>query len=161
MRRIKEVLRLKFEIGLSDRQIASICSIARSTVAEYLKRATKAGLSWPLPEDCDDDQLENRLFPDTGAIRVRSRSLPDFKTIHQELISHKSVTLQLLWEEYKESNPYGYQYSQFCDLYRGWAKKLDLVLRQPHRAGESQLGFHSGVSYPGCRRRYYEVAPVS
>jgi transposase len=148
MRRIKEVLRLKFELRMSDRQIASSCSMARSTVAEYIKRATRAGLSWPLSNEWDDSRLEDQLFSKTVPIAEQSRPQPDFKMIHDELRSRKSVTLQLLWEEYKESHPNGYQYSQFCDLYRRWAKKLDLVLRQPHRGGEKLFVDYAGETVP-------------
>ena len=144
MRRIKEVLRLKLEAGLSDREIALSCRVARSTVAEYMKRASEAGvLSWPLPKGVDDIQLEELLFKKAAGITRQERPQPDFKMIHNEL-RHKSVTLQLLWEEYKESNPAGYQYTQFCELYRAWAKKLDLVLRQPHRAGEKLFVDYAG-----------------
>jgi len=148
MRRIKEVLRLKLALGLGDREIARSCSMARSTVAEYIKRATEAGLNWPLPDDWDDGQLEDRLFPKAAMIAGHSRPQPDFKKIHKELRRNKSVTLQLLWEEYKESNPDGYQHSQFCDLYRAWAKKLDLVLRQHHRAGEKLFVDYAGQKVP-------------
>ena len=148
MRRIKEVLRMKFALGMSERQIASACSMARSTVAEYIKRATKAGVNWPLPEDQDEAQLEQRLFPKPVSIPSHARPQPDFQTIHNELRSHKSVTLQLLWEEYKKSNAAGYQYSQFCDLYRAWARKVDLVLRQPHRAGERLFVDYAGQKVP-------------
>jgi len=145
MRRIKEILRLKLQVGLSDREIALSCRVARSTVAEYIKRASEAGLLiWPLPKDLDDGQLKELLFKKTAGIARQDRPQPDFKTIHNELRRHKSVTLQLLWEEYKESNPAGYQYTQFCDLYRAWAKKLDLVLRQPHRAGEKLFVDYAG-----------------
>jgi transposase len=144
MRRIKEILRLKLDLKLSDRQIARSCHVARSTVSEYIRRATEVGLSWPLPEDLDDGQLEDRLFEKTARIAGQIRPQPDFKTIHNELRRHKSVTMQLLWEEYKQASPQGYQYSQFCDLYRAWSKKLDLVLRQPHRAGEKLFVDYAG-----------------
>jgi transposase len=148
MRRIKEVLRLKFDLELSERQIARSCSIARSTVGEYLTRAANAGLSWPVPAELDDGQLEGRLFPRIPREPGHSRPEPDFNTIHNELRRHKSVTLQLLWQEYKQANSHGYQYSQFCDLYRAWAKKLDLVLRQPHRAGEKLFVDYAGQTVP-------------
>lgn len=144
MRRIREVLRLKLGLGLTDRQVARSCSLARSTVAEYVRRAKEADLNWPLPEELDDTKLEDRLFWETTRRPPGSQSKPDFKSIHIELRNHKHVTLQLLWQEYKEANPGGYQYSQFCDLYRVWAKKLDLVLRQPHRAGEKLFVDYAG-----------------
>jgi transposase len=145
MRKIKEVLRLKLHLGMSDRQAAKSCAIARSTVRDYVRRATAAGLSWPLPEEWDEGQLEARLFLQaSGAAPVGDREQPDFKAIHSELRRHKNVTLQLLWEEYQEANPGGYQYSQFCNLYRTWAKRVDLVLRHSHRAGEKLFVDYAG-----------------
>jgi transposase len=136
MRKIREILRLKYELGLGNRQIARSCAINHSTVADYLRRAKVSGLScWPLPQDLDETVLEQRLFP-VPLPKGASRGLPDWPAIHEELQSGKQVTLQLLWQEYKQSAPDGYQYSRFCWLYQQWAGKLDLVLRQEHRAGE-------------------------
>src|SRR5436190_981588 len=133
MRKIKEVLRLKYELGLGNRQIARSCAVNHNTVADYLRRAVAANLSWPLPADVDDTALERRLFP--GRPANPTRPLPDWATIHGELRGNKHVTLQLLWEEHKQANPEGYSYSRFCELYQGWSGKLDVVLRQEHRAG--------------------------
>ena len=63
MRKVREVLRLRFDLGLRQDQIARSCSIGQATVHRYLERATAAGLSWPLPEDCDDRRLDELLFP--------------------------------------------------------------------------------------------------
>ena len=123
MRKIKEVLRLHKEIGLSERQIAKSCDISRSTVKDYLHRVQKAGLSWPLSSDLDDAQLENLLFPPLQPIPSENRGMPPMDYLYQEL-KKKSVTLQLLWCEYKQANPQGYQYSQFCKRYQSWVDKL-------------------------------------
>ena len=64
MRQIRNVLRLHFAEKLSVRDTALSLAMARSTVADYLIRARVAGLTWPLPEEMDDEQLERRLFPD-------------------------------------------------------------------------------------------------
>ncbi|GAI22326.1 unnamed protein product, partial [marine sediment metagenome] len=117
MRKIKEVLRLKWECGCSIRKIAKSCNIARSTVSEYLTRAENAGLSWPLPCDLDDSAIENLLFPVEQRQPCINRQMPTMGYLFQEL-KRKAVTLQLLWYEYKQANPDGYQYSHFCDLYR-------------------------------------------
>ena len=106
----------------------------RTTVADYLRRASVAGLSWPLPEELSEDQLENLLFPKPLSSSC-SRPLPDFVLVHQEL-KKKNVTLSLVWEEYKAIFPEGYQYSQFCELYRRWRGKLSVWMRQEHKAGE-------------------------
>src|SRR4030095_865434 len=74
----------------------------------------------------------------------REPRLPDFAAVHDELRRHKHVTLQLLWQEYKEANPDGYQYSRFCELYKRWVGKLDLILRQDYRVGEKMFVDHAG-----------------
>ncbi len=139
MRKVKEVLRLRYGLGLSLRQIARSCSISISGVGDYLQRATAAQLTWPLPDDLDDAAIEARLFPSVTNCQARGAPLPDFPRIHEELRNHRHLTLSLLWQEYKETHPEGYQYSRFCQLYRDWEKRLDVVLRQEHRAGEKTL----------------------
>ena len=147
MRKTKEVFRLKFDCQLSNRKIAESCLIARSTVAEYLFRFQQAALSWPLPEAMDDAQLEELLFPPTALPPITERPLPDWLYIHNEL-RRKGVTLNLLWQEYKAQHPTGYQYSQFCYWYRQWAKKIDPVMRQEHRAGEKLFVDYAGMTIP-------------
>jgi transposase len=134
MRRIKEVLRLKYELGLGQRQIARSCSIGQATVNDYLRRAAAASLQWPLTEEWDDDRIERELFgtrhqPSTPPSQ---RTPPDFPSIHDQLRKHRHLTLQLLWVEYRQANPDGYGYSHFCDRYQKWRRKLDVVLRQEH-----------------------------
>ena len=148
MRKIKEVLRLKFELQLKNREIARSCSIPHSTVANYLRRAGAAGLSWPLPPELDDATLEQRLLGESVRPPARDIAPPDFTSIHQELRQHRHMTLQLLWQEYKQIYPDGYQYSRFCELYHRWARQLDLVLRQEHRAGEKLFVDHAGQTVP-------------
>ena len=138
MRKIKEVLRLKHHGGLSRRQIAHSCQISRSTVGDYLDRAEKAGIGWPLPEGLTDQELEQKLFPPQLTVPGSPKPLPDFDYIYRELKAHKkfNLTLDLLWRKYKEQHLDGYQYSQFCELYRQWRGKLDYCMRQDHRGGE-------------------------
>jgi transposase len=143
MRKIKEVLRLKWAHEQSNRHIAKSCSISHSTVADYVLRAKLAGLSWPLDPDLDDAAIENLLFPAKDKKATEKRQMPDLEYLYREM-KKKSVTLQLLWYEYKQANPDGYQYSQFCNLYRQWVKKLDLTLRQEHRAGEKLFIDYAG-----------------
>jgi transposase len=143
MRKIREVFRLKFDCGLSNRQIAKSCAIARSTVADYLFRLQQAGLNWPLSHDIDDNQLEQRLYPALPALPAGQRPVVDWAYIHRQL-RHKTVTLMLLWQEYKQIYPQGYQYSQFCNLYRQWAGRIDPVMRQEHRAGEKMFVDYAG-----------------
>jgi transposase len=147
MRKVTEVARLN-ACGLSKRQIAKSCNIARSTVADYLSRLQAAGLIWPLPPDLDEDQLDTRLFrrPEVRG-RDEARPLPDWAVIHKEL-RRKAVTLNLLWQEYRETYPDGYGYSQFCVLHREWAKTLDVSMRQTHRAGEKLFVDYAGMTMP-------------
>ena len=138
MRKIKETLRLSYQFDLSRRQVARSLNVSRSTVADYLYRAQQAGIGWPLPEDLTDQELEQRLFPPQQAVPLLAKPLPDFDYIYRELKAHKkfNLTLDLLWREYKEQYPEGYQYARFCELYGRWQKKLDFCLRQDHRGGE-------------------------
>jgi transposase len=148
MRKTREILRLHFESQLSPRQIASICQVGKGSVQRYLGRLRAAGLSWPLPADLDDVALERRLFPPPPATASYDRPLPDWATIHKELKSRKNVTLQLLWEEYKQAYPEGYAYSWYCECYRQWEHRLDVVLRHEHRAGEKMFVDHAGQTVP-------------
>lgn len=145
MRKIREVLRLKFECGLTNRQIAKSTSIARSTVGDYVHRAKAANLVWPLPDDMDDSRLEQIIFDQVPHIPKDKRPPLNFSHIHQEL-KRKGVTLMLLWDEYKAENPQGYQYSQFCCLYQQWCNLLDPVMRQDHRAGEKLFVDYAGMT---------------
>ena len=156
MRKIKEVLRLKWAQGLSNRRIAASSGIGRPTVSEYLRRAEEAGLSWPLPADLDDARLERLLFPPPPDLPAQVRGIPDWRHIHQEL-RHKGVTLFLLWQEYRQNHPDGYQYSWFCEHYRAWQGKLDVVMRQDHRAGEKLFVDYAGQTVPVIDRSTGEI----
>lgn len=144
MRTTREILRLKWACQRSNREIAQSCGLARSTVADCLRRAADAGLTWPLPAELDDGTLEARLYRPPGR-PAAARPLPDWADVHQEL-RRPGVTLQLLWHEYKAVQPTGLQYSQFCVHYRQWARTLDVCLRQEHRAGEKLFVDYAGQS---------------
>ncbi len=159
VRKIREILRLKFELGLGNRQIGRSCSVPHSSVVNYLRRAQAAGLTWPLPLDLDDVSLEAKLFPVVPSIR--EIPVPDFPSMHDELLRHKHLTLELLWQEYKQTYPSGYQYSRFCELYGRWAGKLDIVLRQEHRAGERMFVDHAGQTVPVVQRDSGEAREAS
>jgi len=120
--------------------------MSRTTVREYLRRADAAELTWPLPGDLDDQALEDRLFVKPEEHRAH-RPLPDWTLIHSES-RRKSVTLSLLWDEYKTQHPDGYQYSQFCDLFRRWAGTLAIWMRHEHRAGEKLFVDYAGDGIP-------------
>jgi transposase len=145
MRKIHEVLRLEHETHLSRRQIADACGIARSTVADYLRRFDKAGLCWPEAATLDQAAIEQALFPPPVHVAEADRPLPNWSVVQQELKRNRSVTLFLLWQEYKVQHPeIGYQYSRFCDLFRHWQGKVDVVMRQEHRAGEKLFVDYAG-----------------
>lgn len=135
MRKMKEVLRLYFGVGLSKRKVARSCNISPSTAIEYIRRAELAGIGWPLPDGIDDTALQSQLFPEERSGRWLPRPDPQYEALNQEL-RKKGVTLELLWQEYKDQYPEGYEYSQFCRKYRQWEQKLDIILRQHYRAGE-------------------------
>ena len=157
MRKIREVLRLKHERGLSHRAIAQACAIGVGTVTLYLKRTAQQGLGWPLPAALDDAALEAQLFPRPAPVRDRVR--PDCAYIHREL-KRDGVTLQLLWEEHLQVHPSGYRYTQFCELYRQWVKRLRPSMRQIHRAGEKTFIDFSGKRPSLVDRRTGELRPV-
>lgn len=147
MRKTREVLRLHAECRLSRRAIARALGISPATVGDYVGRAKLANLTWPLPEDLDDERLERLLFPPQNDLPTH-RASPEWPYIHREL-HRPGVTLQLLWEEYKASHPDdGYQYSRFCDRYRAWAKSVDVTMRQHHKAGEKLFVDYAGDTLP-------------
>lgn len=148
MRQINEVLRLKFQSQLSVREIARSCGLPTSTVGDYLKRAEAAQVRWPLPADLTQEQLQSKLLsavPPPSA--PAGKELPDWEGVRRELC-RKSVTLQLLWREYRQTHPEGYGYSRFCELYQGWANTLDPVLRQVHVPGEKLFVDWAGQTVP-------------
>jgi transposase len=156
MRKIKEVLRLHFELGLGMRQVGRSLHLPHSTVRDYLERASHAGLGWPLPENLSDSQLEQRLFPPIPSLPTPDRPLPAWAEIHREL-KRKGMTLTLLWEEYRNQHPDGYQYSRFCDLYREWCGKLATSMRQIHKAGEKMFVDYAGHTLPIVDRSTGEI----
>ncbi len=148
MRKTKEVLRLKHELGLSNRQIARSCSISPETVGKVLRRAETAGITWPLPEGTSNPRLEEFLFGKKTLFSGAKRPLPDMDYIHRELRSSKIVTLQLLWEEYRSEHPNGYQLTQFCEYYSRWKKTLHPTMRLNHKAGEKMFVDWAGPTIP-------------
>jgi len=160
MRQIKEILRLKFEHQLSIREIARSCTVPASTVGDYLKRAELAGLSWPFPEEWAEEQILERLLGASDPGPEVPLALPDWAHLHEEL-RRQSVTLRLLWQEYRQTHPEGYGYSRFCELYERWAATLDPVLRQVHPPGEKMFVDWAGQTIPIYTSTDGTVAPAS
>ena len=142
MRKIREILRLRFVAGFSPRQISSSIGAALSTVQECLRRARSAELGWPLPEALDDAELEARLYPTKSVSTAQSALGLDFPLIHREL-SRPGVTRYLLWQEYKTRHPEGLQYTAFVQ-YRRWRTQSDPVMRFVHQAGEKLFVDYAG-----------------
>jgi len=154
MRNVRDVLRLT-AAGMSSRKIAASLSIGASTVIDCLHRARRAGLAWPLPDEIDDAILELRLYPPRPTTREQ-RPLPNWAEIHREL-KRPGVTLELLWQEYREQHPSGYAYSRFCDLHRAWEKRVSPTMRQTHIAGERMFVDYSGTKLQLIERTTGEV----
>jgi transposase len=144
MRKTREILRLRCGEGRSLREVALSCGTGAATVHGVIVRARVAGLTWPLPADLDDAELEARLYPPPRG--RANRPLPDFAALYREL-KRRGVTLELLWQEYRAAQgDAGYGYSRFCDLYRQWRGQLDVVMRQEHCAGEKLFVDWAGMS---------------
>jgi transposase len=163
MRKIREILRLRYDLGLRQDQIARSCNIGQSTVHRYLERFAATGVGWPPPTECDDTRLEKLLFATRRGRPAgrEDRPAPDFAALHNELQKHKHVTLQLLWEEYRAQEPGGYGYSRFCELYGAWKDTQDVVLRQEHRAGEKLFVDWAGAKIPIYHREIGAVDSAS
>ncbi len=146
MRKTREILRLLWHLGFGARKTARACQASHATVVAYSTRAEEAVLDWAQVEEMDEASLEQELFPAPSP--PPPRPLPIWSEIHLEL-KKPGVTLQLLWEEYKAEHPEdGYQYSRFCGLYRIWRRRLDLSMRQRHKAGEKLFVDYCGQTVP-------------
>lgn len=146
MRKIQDVLRLHHASGRSNREIARTVPVSPSTVADYLRRARLAGLTWPLADGLTGRAVEAALFPVQPASGV-IRPEPDWAAVHRQL-GRSGVTLDLLWPEYRELRADGYPYSAFCEHYRAFAHALPVTLRQSHAPGERLFVDYSGQTVP-------------
>ena len=156
MRQLRHLLRLRSD-GVSVRDIADLLGIARSTVQDGIGRAATAGLSWPLPADLTDDVLEGKLFARQGTKQgLRRLPEPDWSVVAVEL-KKPGVTLTILWEEYRAVHPDGYGFSRFCDLFRGFERRLTPTMRQVHIAGDKVFVDYSGKKLPIVDRKTGEI----
>lgn len=144
VRKIREVLRLRAE-GIRDRQIAVAIGCARSTVQDCVRRCREADLVWPLPAELTEEALYVGLYH--RQVPLSKTPAPDFAQLHAEL-KRRGVTRMLLWQEYKAAQPDGWQYSEFCEQYRRWLGRQDVVLRQTHRPGEKLFVDYAGQTIP-------------
>ena len=146
MLKAREILRLKYEAGLSLREIGKACNCGKSTVSEVLDRAENAGVHWPVT--LSDKQLMSLLYPPIA--NHNSPPEPDIEYVFYEM-KKKSVTLMLLWEEYKDKHPGGLMYTQFCERYRKFKKNNQLTMHWEHKAGEEMQ-----VDWAGQTMSYVE-----
>lgn len=143
MRKIRQVLRLHHEVGLSRRAISNSLDMSRDAVTDYLTRAAAARLGWPLLSDMDDTALEQRLFPPQCDKKFIRKIEPDWSVVHIEM-KRKGATLQVLHEEYLSEHPSGINYSLFCERYRGFKKSLKTYMRQSYQAGQRVFMDYAG-----------------
>lgn len=148
MKKLKEVLRLKYDLKLKHRQIGQSLKISPSTVSRLVNDAKAKGILWPLAEVLDDAQLEAKVYGASSGAPIKP-NIPDWCKLSKEL-QRKGVTKQLLWEEYCQAIPENeaYSYSQFCHYFRQWFKKQNLSMRQIHRAGEKLFVDYAGQTVP-------------
>lgn len=132
MVKIREILRLQ-SLGVGIRATAQSCKCSRNTVREILRTAELQGLSWPIPEDMDDNKLMKVIYP-SMSVPASRKPEPDYQYIYEEL-KRPHVNLRLLWMEFRDQQPDGLAYSQFCNRYRDWAAKTKAVMHLEHKPG--------------------------
>ena len=148
MRKLRDVLRLRLEAGLSYRQIQASTKVSVGAIQKLMSRAGELELTWPLPPELDDNQLAGLFYPRADTRTSSRHQPPDWPTLHQEL-KGKGVTKQLLWEEYTQQYPNRcYSYSQFCDRYNHWRRLQKRSMRQQHKAGEKCFVDYCGQTIP-------------
>lgn len=159
MKSVRDIVKLHSDMDLSIRKIQGATGVAKSTVADYVKRFKELGLSPQQIDALDDDSLRLQFFPEIASVVVSTKAMPDMNYIHQELKRRKKtkVTLYLLWEEYRVDNPDGYGYTQFRVYYRRFKKKLNPSMRQTHLAGEKLFVDYSGLTMPIHNPRTGEI----
>jgi transposase len=153
MRKIRDVLRLRLEAGLSIRQISASTKTSVGAIQKLLIRFAALEIGWPLPETLDDHHLAALFYPGADTTASTRHQLPDWAQVHQEL-KRKGMTKQLLWEEYTAQYPNRcYSYSQYCEHYRQWQKRQKRSMRQLHKAGEKCFVDYCGPTLPIINRK--------
>ncbi len=147
MQRVQEVLRLKYQGGLSNRQIETLGLASRSSVSDIVKRFEANGLSVEAALSMKPETLESHLYPSSPSDTGTAKPHPDWLQVHKEL-GRKGMTRLLLWQEYKERHPDGYGYSQFKAYYRRFLQTLNPSMRQVHLAGDALFVDFSGLTMP-------------
>lgn len=150
MRSSREIVRQKWLLGRTHREIANSVGVSVGAVSLALARATTAELTWEIVETLDDAELEQRLYP--SLVAATQRPEPDCVWIHRER-RRPGVTLELLHHEYLERHPDGLRYTTFCDRYREWLGRRGLVMRQVHAAGDKAF-----IDYSGKKARIVDAS---
>ncbi len=151
MRQIREILRLRHNMNLSYEEISRSLRISKRTVEQYIDRANRVQISWPIPDGIEDDQLELLLFPANKAREDGPLAQIDFEKIQEELSNRKyHVSLLLLWNEYITEHQDGYSYPHFCMLYREFKKSKRVSMHQHHEPGEKMF-----IDFAGDTVRVY------
>ena len=158
MRNIREILRQKWSLNRSHREVAESLNISIGGVSKIVGKADEAALTWDAVVTLTDDELE-RVVYGTQKAPSATRAVPDFPYLHAER-KRPGVTLALLHVEYLEKYPDGYRYTQFCELYRTWLGRRGLTMRLDHRAGDKAFVDYSGVKLHIVDRSTGEVTPV-
>jgi len=148
MKKIKEILRLKFITDISTRAIGRAVNVAPSTVLDYCRRFKRVDYTIEEILKLDEDEIYQLLFPEKSVRkRKRERPFPDYAYIHKE-IAKKGVTFELLWREYKEEHPEGYGISQFKEHYYRFKNKINPTMRQTYLPGQQMFVDYSGLTIP-------------
>ena len=142
MRQIREILRQKWTLGRTHREVAQSLGISSGAVGTTVLRARAAGLDWAQVDALNEEALQARIYgPPTPP--THHRAVPDCAYLHAER-RKPGVTLELLHLEYLEQHPDGYRYTQFCECYRRWLQRRGFSMRQVHRAGEKCFVDYAG-----------------
>ncbi len=151
MRHTREILRHKWLLDLSHRDVIDALGTSHGTISNTLQRAKAAGLDWAAVQALSDPELEALLYPPpptAGTLRPE----PHWPQLHLEL-RKKGVTLTLLHQEYLEQSPDGLRRSAFCEHYRHWLDQRGPVMRQTHLGGDKLF-----VDYSGDKPSYTDPA---
>lgn len=160
MRKLRDVLRLRLQAGLSLRAISRSTKLSVGGVQKLISRAQALQLTWPLPSELDDARLAGLFYPGADTGTGPRCEAPDWSAVHEEL-KRPHMTRQLVWEEYTQRYPNRcYSYSQFCDRYRHWLGRQQRTMRQFHRAGEKCFVDYAGSTVPIVDGATGEVRPA-
>lgn len=145
MDKFREIIRLQ-ELGRNQTEIANSCKVARSTVQDYLRRATAKSLSYALLSQMSDSEAQALL----GKGKRKTTASPEviaYSDVHQEL-AKKGVTLALLWQEGLDAGEWSCSYGNFCRRYNQWKGRHNLSMRQIHKPGDKLFVDYSGLTVP-------------